>query len=280
MKDDELENLAADYINGGMTQKKRVEFERILENDIKARQKMNELLLAWDALELPTERTVVDEMDTNFYSFLNEEKSRPLKGKVSMMRPVIYWLSSVAAALIFILAFFLGKYSVHPQEVIKYRTVQITKPGPVKTRFIKVYVVRAPKKRKKDSVNQELPLMAQLRSAYSSKRISAVLYIGERELNANYLKELDSLLKRDPDPNVQLAILHILQPKADSFEVQHLLIDALPSLQGTVQSAVVNILISEKSKEAIPRMLALLQNSNTDYHTQGQIRLGIEEFLN
>ena len=280
MKDDELENLAADYINGNMQQQERVDFERTLEHDIRAKQKVNELSMAWNALSIPTGQAVVDEMDANFYSFLEKEKNKQSTGKVRIMHPAVYWLSSAAAVIIFIIAFFLGKYSMHPQEVVKYKTVQVVKPGPVQTKLIKVYVVQNAKKKKMDFVSQPSPIIAQLRSAYSSKRISAVLLMGERGISENYLKELDSLLKHDPDPNVQLAILQTLQPKANTPEVQRVLINALPFVQGTVQSSLVEILLEKKSKEAIPEMLTLLHDNNTDYHTQGQIKLGIEEFLN
>ncbi|HEY5327552.1 MAG TPA: HEAT repeat domain-containing protein [Mucilaginibacter sp.] len=276
----EIENSATNYITGNMSEGEKIAFEQMLEQDEKAKQKVNELLLAWNSLEISTDPMIVDEMDHDFYSMLNNQISTHEASKIYRMHPVMYWLISTAAVIIFIIAFFIGKNTASSQEIIKYRVAQIMKPGPVQTKVVKVYLVRNNENKKQNITDQQAPLIAQLQSVYSSKRISAVLAMGHRELNTSYLKALDSALKHDPDPNVQLAILQTLQPKANSYEVQRLLINALPFVQGTVQSSMVDILLEKKSKEAIPEMLTLLNDDNTDYHTQGQIRLGIEEFLN
>jgi hypothetical protein len=47
-----------------------------------------------------------------------------------------------------------------------------------------------------------------------------------------------------------------------------------------VQSAILDLLIDARSKQAIPQMIALLDDKNTDVMVQNKIRGGIESFLN
>ncbi|MDB5143080.1 MAG: repeat protein [Mucilaginibacter sp.] len=281
MKDDELEDLAAEYVSGNMPERLRADFEQVLENNAKAKQLVNEVSLAWRALSGVTGQEEFKELDENFYAFLDSEKSILPVSKVRHLRPVTYWLSSAAAAIALVATFFLGRSSINgSHKVIKYKIVEIIKPGPVRTKVIKVNSPAIAVRHKNSYKSEGLAMIRQLQSPYSSKRISSVLEIGNRELNETYMKALNLTLKHDTDPNVQLAVLQVLRAKAGSTEVQSVLIDALPDLTGIAQSFAVDILIERKCKAAVPEMLALLEDEHTDYHTQGQIRLGMAEYLN
>ncbi len=285
----EIENLATDYLTGNLSEEEKVTFEQLLEQDERIRQKVNDLRLVWNALDMTPKKQIIEVMDDNFYAMLNKQTHTLQPDNIIYrIQPVLYWWASVAAVIVFVIAFCLGKYNSDYQQIVKYKILQVVKQGPVQTRYVKVYVAQNAEKKKAGLgsyqspvvTQNQSPLMAQLQSPYSSTRISAVLAVKEGKLSEADLKALGSALKNDPDPNVQLAIVQTLQPKASSTGVQRLLINALPFVQGTVQSSMIDILFANKSKEAIPQMLALLHNDSTAYHTQGQIKQGIEEFLN
>jgi hypothetical protein len=285
----EIESLTTDYLTGNMLEKERIVFEQLLEQDERIRHKFTELKLVWDALDFAADPTITDAIDNDFYDMVNKQiRVQMPENRVYSIRPVMYWWASTAAVIIFVFAFSLGKYTTDPLEIIKYKTVQVVKQGPVRTRYVKVYVTRSTERKNVVAAGHPLPvmapvktpLMAQLRSPFSSTRISAVLALRERKLNETDLNALGAVLKHDSDPNVQLAIVQTIQPQANLYAVQQLLIDALPFVRGTVQSSIIDILVANRSKEAIPQLLVLLHNDSTGYHTQGQIKLGIEEFLN
>jgi len=285
----EIENLITDYLTGNMSEEEKVTFEQMLEQDDRIRQKANELRLLWNVLDRNPEQRTIDTLDQDFYAILRKQtETLQPENRIYRIRPALYWWASTAAVIVFVVAFCLGKYNSRPQQIVKYKTVQVIKHAPVRTRYIKVYVARNAESKKVVFAGHHSlvvaqnssPLMAQLQSPYSSTRISAVLAIGEGKLSEADIQALGSALKHDPDPNVQMVIVQTLQPKASSYGIQRLLINALPFVQGIVQSTMIDILFANKSKEAIPQMLALLHNDSTAYHTQGQIKLGIEELLN
>jgi HEAT repeat protein len=143
-------------------------------------------------------------------------------------------------------------------------------------------LLTAGKVNKKATGEDNSMLAQQLRSVYASDRIDAVMKLTTRpNLSDADLKMLQLALREDPNPNVRLTILNTLRPLAKQKNVQEVLISSL-NQQGDVlvQSSIIDMLVDAKSKQAIPQMIALLDDKDTDVMVQNKIKGGIESFLN
>lgn len=286
----ERENIVTDYLLGNMTEQEKINFKQLLKTDESLRQKLNEQQVLWNAMDLMPEPQNTETTDQKFYAMLSRQTSAlPPKKATGRIRQMSYWWASSAAVIVFALAYGLGRYSKPAEQMVKYKTVKVIERVAAQPRYVTVYKTLPAVKQRPVQLITSKPaagaqntsaLVAQFRSPYSSVRIGAALAAANSNLSEADLNALGTALKHDTDPNVQLAIVQSLQPKANQQAIQRLLINALPFVQSTVQSSVIDILFANKAREAIPQMLAILHNDSTSYQTQGQIKLGIEELIN
>ncbi len=209
---------------------------------------------------------------------------------VHEIKPASYWYKYAAAAcIIAITAFAFGRFTVQPISIVKYQTVYVKQPATIQQPIVNqvpvVTTVARHALHKQKRVTASEPsseLTQQLRSVYASERIGAIMKItAKNNLNGADLKMLALALSEDPNTNVRLAIINALRPMAARQDIQAVFIKALSGQNDElIKSSLVDLLIDTKSKQAIPQMIAMLGDKNTNADIQNKIKAGIESFLN
>lgn len=279
MKREEIEQLLAEYVSGKISAPNRLVLENLFANDPALKQEADEMLALWQMMD----NTVVEENnDERFYQMLKAEQNTttPIK-----LVPWWFYATAVAACIV---VFFAGRFTTTPIEIIKYKTLIVKQqvPAPVQQQVVQVAPLPVTPKL---SVNTKLKaeveeapsaLAQQLRSVYASERIGAIMSLrGNKNINSADLKILEIALREDENPNVKLTIINVLQPLANQQNVQNLLIRALNTQEdATAQSSLIDVLVNARSKQALPQMIALLDNKNTSAMVQDKIRDEIKRF--
>ena len=292
MKREEIEQLLAGYVSGEISAQHRQQLEELFGQDAALKKEADEMLSAWRLIDRMGESEQPgNDMDDQFYAMLQRAQTdQRMNGRVVTINKT--WLQVAAAILICITAFGMGRFTAPPSTpVFKYKTVYTKQPvvvqsstpvaAPAKRHDI-VLATDKPPVREKAEATEDVELIQQLRSIYASERIDAVTKIGAKhELSDNDLKNLELALKEDPSPNVRLMILDALRPIIAKQNVQAVLINALDNQDdGMIRSSMVEMLISVRSQQAIPQMIALLNDKSTDPVTQNKIKVNIQSFLN
>lgn len=280
MKREEIEQLLAEYVKGEIS----VENKRILENqftnDPALKQQADEMLALWQMMD----NTVVDENnDAQFYNMLQTEKQNARTTNIISLNKAWFYATAAAACIII---FFAGRFTTSPVEVIKYKTLIVKQQVPSQVQTIaqtaQPVISKTLKPSKlKNEVEEPSALAQQLRSVYASERIDAITKITTQQtLSKSDLELLKMALREDPNTNVRLMILNTLKPLSTNKNVQDILISALNHQDNTlVQTSIVDLLVAVKSKQALPQMIVLLDDKNTDFMVQNKIKAGIESYL-
>ncbi|MEO8887270.1 MAG: hypothetical protein ABI367_14485 [Mucilaginibacter sp.] len=290
MKREEIEQLLADYANGEISPENRQRLEKIFEQDANLKQEAEEMAVVWQELNGTEEPSAA--MDKQFYAMLQNERVDERSKGARVVQINASWIKAAAAIAACIIMFVVGRFTASPPEVIKYKykTVLVKQPA-INTPQLKpepVLAVRHPvnsaiKPEKEIIINDNNTKMAQqLRSVYVSERIDAVMKLSaQKNLSDGDLKLLELALQEDPNANVRLTVINSLRPLISLQNVQQVLISGLNSQDNLlVQNSLVDLLVSAKSKLAIPQLITLLENKNTDAIVQNKIKGSIESFLN
>lgn len=289
MKKEEIERLLVDYSNGTICPEDNARLHTLFDRDPALKLEAEEIRFLWKELDFAvTDEDPSSEMDEQFYALLKNAKE-PTAG--SGIIQIKFWLKSAISIAACVAVFVVGRYTGSPVEVIRYKTT-----------FVRQSAISAPKLEgssrpatftnanhravKTTDFNGEdiekQRLEQQLRSVYATERMDAVMKLsaGER-LSDSELDMLEMALKEDPNPNVRLSVINALRPFIDKQNVQNVLINTLNYQNDVqIQASVVDLLVEIKSKRAIPQMIVLLENKQTDLLVQDKIKNGIEEFLN
>lgn len=296
MKREEIEQLLANYVSGEISAQNRQQLEELFMQDAELKKEADEMLSAWRLIDRMGESEQPgNDMDDQFYAMLQRAQTdQRMNGRVVTINKT--WLQVAAAILICITAFGMGRFTAPPSTpVFKYKTVYIKQPVKVQSPAavpvpapaiaqIKPKAIPVPAQpvaHKVETDNSELA--QQLRSSvYTSERIGAVMKItGKGRLTDADLQVLAMALREDPSANVRLAVLDALRPLAARQDVQGVLINAMTNQDDQlIQTSIVDMLVDNKSKQAIPQMIVLLDDKNTNPLMQNKIRAGIESFLN
>jgi len=276
MKREEIEQLLAEYTNGEISPGNRQYLEKLFEQDAKLKREADKMAAAWQSLkDLEDGEQPGAEMDKQFYAMLQNVKADgPIDARIIQISTShIKTAAAIAACLAM---FVIGRYTAAPVEVVKYKTVVVKQPV-INAPEIKPEPVFAVRHHTNNS-----ELARQLRSVFASERIDAVVKLSaQKDLNESSLKLLELALKEDPNPNVRLTVINSLRPFVNKQNVQQVLISGLNHQHDLlVQSSLVNLLVEAKSKQAIPQMITLLADTNTNVMVQNKIKGGIESFLN
>jgi hypothetical protein len=287
MKREEIEHLLVEYINGEISAADTEELEELFKNDPNLKQEAEDMAKVWASME-KTERNTKSfhRMDTQFYSMLDGSKN---VGKTTNNRSVITkWLKPAIAAAACVAMFLIGRISVAPEQITKYKTVYIKAPvstgktAIVPDQNLAVNTNKYLKTSAKLKENEVNPLLAQqLRSVYASERIAAIMELSKSEnLNSESLKMLGLALREDPNPNVRLMVINSLQPLSSQENVQAVLVSGLNHQDDQlIQTSIIDLLVEAKSKMALPQLIVLLKNNTTNTMIQHKIQDGIETFL-
>lgn len=283
MKREEIEQLLADYVKGELSETNKVMLEIMFTNDPALKQEANEMLALWQMMD---NAVVEGNKDDEFYHMLQTEKHGGRLTNVISLNKAWFYATAAAACII---VFFAGRFTIAPVEVIKYKTriVKQEVPAPVQEPVVQIATLAATPKplvNTKSKAEVEMPsaLAQQLRSVYVSERIDAIAKLSTKKtFSKGELKLLELALNEDPNPNVRLMVINSMRPLINVDGAQQVLIAGLNRQNNLlVQSLLVDVLVETKSKDAIPQMLALLDNKSTDIIVQNKIRGGIESFLN
>lgn len=295
MKREEIEQLLADYVSGEISVQNRQQLQELFIQNSELKREADEMFEAWKMMDNMSENDEPgNDMDDQFYAMLQRAKADQRTGS----RVIAFnktWLQAAAAILVCITAFGIGRFTASPVTipVFKYKTVYVKQPVNVQQPAAvqaQARVIAQAKPRVSVPVNpvtekiavNDSELAQQLRSVYTSERIGAVMKItGKGKLTGADLQVLAMALREDPSANVRLAILDALRPLAVRPDVQTVLISAMTNQDDQlVQASIVDMLVDNKSKQAIPQMIVLLDSKNTNPLTQNKIKAGIESFLN
>jgi|GEM_PF-1078285 len=291
MKREEIEQLLVDYANDDISAANRKRLEGLFETDAQLKEEAQEMVAAMRAfnrLEESSEPGAA--MDGEFYAMLQNVKKeqQPIKRQAIVIN--ISWLKIAAAMAACIVAFMGGRFTASPVEVVKYQKVIIKQQvsatpqvqNTVSHALPPVKSLPVANLSKKEPEQDNSLLAVQLRSVFVSERIDAIMQLATKpNLNDAELKMMRLSLSEDPNANVRLTVLNTLRPMAKQQSVQNVLISSLNQQSDImVQSAILDMLIDARSKQAIPQMIALLDDKNTDVMMQNKIRGGIESFLN
>ncbi len=284
MKREEIEQLLAEYVNGKISAENKQLLENLFAKDAALKQEAADMLALWQMMD----NTFADEnKDDEFYDMLAISKQKQHPAKVIYLQSRAWLYATAVAACIAV--FFAGRFTASPIETIKYKTLivkqQVQVPAPIQqpnTEIAAAAVDQNPAITVKPKVDIETPsaLAQQLRSVYASERIAAVMSLsGNKNINPADLKILEIALREDANPNVKLTIINVLQPLAKQQNVQNVLIRALNTQEdATTQSSLIDVLANTGSKQALPQMIALLDNKNTSAMVQDRIRDEIKRF--
>ena len=288
MKREEIEQLLADYASGEISAADKQYLEELFKQDAKLKEEADELTAVWQSLnDIEEGERPGTGMDEQFYAMLQNAKAdQQPAGPIIQLN--VSWLKTAAAIAACIAMFVIGSFTVAPIEIVKYKTVLvkqrvINEPQTTQPRFLPVAEHTIKNKAQVKGVGKDnSPLAQQLRSVYASERIEAVGKLSsQKNLNDSDLKLLRLALQEDPNTNVRLMVINSLRPLVNMPNVQQVLISGLNHQDDLlVQSSLVDLLVEAKSKLAIPQMLSLLDNKNTDVMVQNKIKGGIESFLN
>ncbi|MBW4891717.1 HEAT repeat domain-containing protein [Mucilaginibacter sp. HMF5004] len=297
MKREETERLLADYTSGEIAPADMQVLEACFVQDPALKKEAEEMRAVWNMIGNEAEsKPMSDTMDTQFFAMLQNEKLATPSKTAKVVQINTNWLKAVAAVAACILAFVGGRFTGMPAPVVEYKTVYVKQPAttiPQPIQQVQVVkqqptpekvVAKAPQQQpvKKDSVIDNSALALELRSVYASERIGAVMKMtGKGNLTDADLRRLGLALREDPSPNVRLTILDALRPLASRANVQAVLISLLSHQNDElIKSSIVDLLIDTKSRQAIPQMIALLDDKTTNPGMQNKIKAGIESFLN
>jgi len=292
MKREEIEQLLADYASGEISAMDMQRLEVCFANDPTLKKEAGELLTIWQALGIEAENQSVDQApDQAFYALIATEKAtlQP-KGRVIQISAV--WLKSAAAIAACALAFVIGRFTApfDTAPLVQYKTVYVKQPVQVQPQIatsaptVSPSVAKAPLQgQTKTSVTEVVnPLLVQqIRSVFASERMAAVSKLADStQINTANLNMLAIALREDPNPSVRLSIVNALRPISARPKIQQVLIAAMNRQDNCmIQSQIVDLLINARSKQAIPQMMALLDDKHTDSMVQNKIKGGIESFL-
>ncbi|MES2061644.1 MAG: HEAT repeat domain-containing protein [Bacteroidota bacterium] len=283
MEREEIEELVAEYISGDMPPARKKQLLQLFESDPVLKREAEEMLVAWQLLD--GAKTAVDsQADAQFYVMLNNEKTNNGNPKIIKLN----WLINIAASIILaVIAFVLGRQTTPVKTSFVTKTIVVKQPAPAaqiitKTVYVKPDARPSPKAARKPVPEMNDKAQQSAWSVYPSERLAAIMKIAQKpQLNTADLDQLTLVLKEDPSPNVRLATIDLLRPMAGQKNVQAVLISALNDQgDGAVQASIVDILLDNRLKQAIPQMVNLLQNKNTTAMVQDKIKTGIESFLN
>lgn len=283
MEREEIEELIAEYISGDMLPGRKKQLLQLFESDPALKQETEEMLAAWQSLDGAT-KAVDSSADAQFYLMLNNEKTKSRNPKIIRLN----WLVNIAATIILVvIAFVLGRQTTPVKTSFVTKTIVVKQPAPAaqvitKTVYVKPDATPPQKAARKTAPEVNDKPQQALWSVYPSERLALIMKIAQKpQLNTADLDQLTLVLKEDPSPNVRLATIDLLRPMAGQKNVQTVLISALNDQgDGAVQASIVDILLDNRLKQAIPQMVNLLQNKNTTAMVQDKIKTGIESFLN
>lgn len=290
MKREEIEQLLAEYTNGEISAVNKQRLEELFKHNATLKAEADEMAVVWQSFkDIADGEQPGAEMDKQFYAMLQNVKAGEPKGAriIQISTAHIKTAAAIAACLAM---FVIGRYTVTPVAIVKYKTVVVKQPvinapeiKPEPVPAVGHHTNKTVKPEKEigtDDNNSELA--RQLRSVFASERIDAVVKLSaQKELNQSDLKLLELALQEDPNPNVRLMVINSFRPLMNRQNVQQVLISGLNHQDDLlVQSSLVDLLVSAKSKQAIPQMVTLLDNKNTDVMVQNKIKSGIESFLN
>lgn len=278
MKREEIEQLLAEYVSGKVSAPNRLVLENLFANDPALKQEADDMAALWQMMD----NTVVEENnDEQFYDMLKAEQNTKPTPIIKLI-PWWFYATAVAACIV---VFFAGRFTTAPTEIIKYKTLIVKQqvPAPVQQQVVQLPATpKLPVNTKPKAVVEEAPsaLAQQLRSVYASERIGAIMSLrGNKNINAADLKILEIALREDENPNVKLTIINVLQPLVSQQNVQNVLIRALNTQDDAIaQSSLIDVLVNARSKQALPQMIALLDNKNTSAMVQDKIRDEIKRF--
>jgi hypothetical protein len=290
MKREEIERLLAEYASDEISPADMQLLEECFKQQPELKKEANQMHAVWQMMGDPAEsKPMSDETDKAFYTMLQSAKAQIKAKPGRVIRIHTGWLKAAGAIAACLLAFVIGRFTVNtPPAIIQYKTVYVKQPVPVQQPILQptrttasgiAAVAKPGIKPKADRVNPAL--VQQLRSVYASERMTAVMKLADStKLNTANLDLLALALNEDPNPNVRLTIINALRPISARPKVQQVLISALGKQDDTIiQSSIVDLLINAKSKQAIPEMIVLLDDKNTDAMVQNKIKGGIESLL-
>ncbi len=284
MKKEEIEQLLAEYVNRRSSAEKNEMVESLLANDPALKKEVDEMQALWQMMDT---RVAGENNHEQFYDMLQASKQNSNTAKIIKLKPKSAWFYSSAAACV--LMFFIGRLTTTPVEIIKYKTrivrqqIEVPVQQPIAPIVSATKAkISAPAIKIQTETKAEIPsaLAQQLRSVYASERIAAVMSLtGNKNIAPADLKILEIALREDTNPNVKLTIINILQPLINQQNVQRVLIRALNTQEdATTQSSLIDVLANAGSKQALPQMIALLDNKNTSAMVQDKIRDEIKRF--
>jgi hypothetical protein len=287
MGNEEIEELVMDFIEGDRSDSKRKLLEDLFARDSRLKEETMQDLKLWKLFNRVEDDTPFNsETDIQFYALLQRAKVDQLAYTHTFLYCNRHWVNVAAVIIFCLIAFSVGRFTKPQVSINRYQTVFVKVPlkqNQLVSTSIGLSVRRSHKTPERYKVNFDyIILNKEMQSLYASKRIMAIVKITERgNLNDADLKILGSALKGDPNPNVRLTILNALRPLSSHVNVQAILLDALNKQDDeTIQTEIIDMLINAKSKQAIPRFIAMLDDKKTNMVVQSEIKTGIENFLN
>lgn len=288
MDNTDMQKYMVSYFSGDLSPAEKEFMEAAFLSNAALKEEAEQMQEIWHKLDsLYNDREMPVAGDTTFYNMLESEKAA-IDADVHIQvryRRVLWQVA--AAALVFLTAFGVWRFAFRNiNPAIKYQTF---KSPVIKERIVSRVIIPKVKrlalsKTKKKIAKKRMQAATEngLYGNLASERLAAVIALsGKGRPGPKTMRLFIRTLERDANTNVRLAALEALRPFSGKCEVQVSLIRAM-SLQNDeiVRRSIIDLLLDTGAKQALPPMLAMLDNNNIDPLTQEKIRAGIDKLLN
>lgn len=264
MNCNDIELKIVDYVDGNLSETEVKAIDKHIQNCNACKVLKQETLQLLNTFNNVETVTPSENVRTNFYKLLEEEKQLQNETKVVELKPKtneLLWKRAfqiAASFLLVFLGFFMGNNKATKQADQQIATLQ------------------------KETVElRENMMLAMIENKSPSMRIQAVNYTEQfKQPDTKILKALIERLNYDSNVNVRLAAAEALSEFSESNLVKDAFINALKTQEDPgLQIAIIQFLVKIQDKRAIEPIKELLQQPETPDFVKDQANYGLSELI-
>ena len=262
VKNDHIEDLIPDYLDGELSANAKIDFEVHLKNcpqcskELEAYKKLLDAV-AQDTLEMPSKNVTV-----GFEKMLSNEQDNQVRVvNIGTQSNKTWWqnIPRVAAGITLLIAsYFVGKY---------------TEQGQAQNQIVSL--------QNEAMEYKEVALISLLENESASKRMQGVQLVQDFEKpDEQIVSALGQKMLNDENTNVRLSALEALSSFSYSEQVKQIFVKALDSEKNpSVQLAIIEVLVELQEKKAIAPMKKILEEEGTQPFIKDQINSAIPKII-
>ncbi|MCP4724983.1 MAG: hypothetical protein GY863_08110 [bacterium] len=269
MKCEDIEKLLPDFLKGDLDPDVKQDVKKHLEDCPECRLEAKSLNMLWEKLEEMPEEMPSARMDDRFNTMMEAYESGVKKGRsqvslyhrfnefISMILPKTPALQFALIAVIFFAGLFLGDRTQGGDDSIRNSELA---------------------RMREDIRNtNQLVMMSLMNQATTSERIKNIVKFASYErLSEEAINTLITVLNNDPDTNVRLESIEILDKFIDNPFVKDNLLIALQSQENPyVQIALIDMFVLKNEQKAAEIFKSMLFKNDLNFQVKQRLEEGI-----